>query len=227
VRKRWCIPTVGAEFVWRMEDLLELYALAYNPQRPLVCFDEKSVQLVAETRQALPAAPGKPERYDYEYKRNGTRNLFVYFQPWIGWRHVRVTAQRTKRDFAECMRYLVDELFPEAEVIVLVVDNLNTHTPAALYEAFPPAEAQRILKRLEFHYTPKHGSWLNMVEIEIGVLSNQCLDRYIPDEETLRTEIAAWEKTRNEQQATIDCQFTTAKARIKLQRLYPVISKSH
>ena len=227
MRKRWCIPTVGAEFVWRMEDLLELYALPYNPKRPLVCFDEKMVQLVAETRRALPATPGRPERFDYEYKRNGTSNLFVYFQPWIGWRHVRVTGQRTKVDFAECMRYLVDELLPEAEVVVVVIDNLNTHTPAALYEAFPPAEAQRILKRLEFHYTPKHGSWLNMVEIEIGVLSNQCLDRYIPDSETLTTEIAAWEKTRNEHKATIDWQFTTAKARIKLQRLYPVISKSH
>lgn len=221
------MPTVGAEFVWRMEDLLELYALPCNPKRPLVCFDEKSVQLVAETRQALPATPGKPELVDYEYKRNGTRNLFVYFQPWVGWRHVRVTRRRTKVDFAECMRHLVDELFPEAEVIMAVVDNLNTHTPAALYEAFPPAEARRILKRLEFHYTPKHGSWLNMVEIELGVLSNQCLDRYIPDQETLIAEIAAWEKSRNEQKATIDWQFTTAKARIKLQRLYPVISKSH
>jgi len=182
------------------------------------------VQLIAEKRHPLPPKPGRPERFDYEYQRMGTRNLFLFFQPLAGWRHVRVTEQRTKIDFAHCMLYLVDELFPKVDCIVVVLDNLNTHTPAALYEAFEPAEAKRILDRLEFHYTPKHGSWLNMVEIEIGVLSEQCLDRRIPDADTLQSEIAAWEVSRNDQRATVDWQFTTAHAREKLKRLYPVIS---
>lgn len=207
-----------------MEDVLDLYAQARNPRRPLVCFDEKMVQLIAETRCPLPMKPGQPARYDYEYRRNGTANLFVFFMPLVGWRHVRVTARRTKLDFAECMRYLVDELLPEAEKIVIVSDNLNTHTPAALYEAFRPAEAKRILNRLEFHHTPKHGSWLNMVEIEIGVLWEQCLDRYIPDLDTLRTEVEAWEAQRNEQKTTVNWQFTISDARIKLDRLYPDVS---
>jgi hypothetical protein len=224
IRKRWCIPTIGAAFVWRMEDVLDLYARGEEPARPLVCFDEKSVQLIAETRRLLPSEPGQVARFDYEYKRNGTRNLFVVFRPFAGWRHVQVTERRTKIDFAHVMRDLVDELFPEAEKIIVVLDNLNTHTPASLYEAFEPAEAKRILDRLEFHYTPKHGSWLNMVEIEIGVLSEQCLDRRIPDADTLQSEIAAWEASRNEQKATVDWQFTTAHAREKLKRLYPVIS---
>jgi hypothetical protein len=224
IRKRWCIPTIGAEFVWRMEDVLDLYARPYDPRRPQVCFDEHMVQLIAEKRHPLPPKPGRPERFDYEYQRMGTRNLFLFFQPLAGWRHVRVTEQRTKIDFAHCMPYLVDELFPEADCIVVVLDNLNTHTPAALYEAFEPAEAKRILDRLEFHYTPKHGSWLNMVEIEIGVLSEQCLGRRIPDADTLQSEIAAWETSRNDQRATVDWQFTTARAREKLNRLYPVIS---
>ncbi len=209
-----------------MEDVLDLYAKPYDPKRPVVCFDEKMVPLIAETRRPLPMEPGQPERYDYEYRRNGTCNLFVFFQPLAGWRHVKVTERRTKVDFAHCMRYLVDELLPEAEVIRLVVDNLNTHTPAALYEAFVPAEAKRILDRLEFHYTPKHGSWLNMVEIEIGILSEQCLDRRIPDKDTLRREVAAWEASRNEQQATVNWRFSTLDARVKLKRLYPNISKS-
>ena len=209
-----------------MEDVLDVYARAYDPKRPQICFDEKSVQLIAETRQPLPSKSGQPQRFDYEYQRNGTANLFMFFQPWLGWRHVRVTDRRTKIDFAECMRYLVDELFPEADQVVVVLDNLNTHTPAALYEAFEPAEAKRILDRLEFHYTPKHGSWLNMVEIEIGVLCEQCLAERIPDEETLCPEIDAWEMTRNQQRATINWQFTTVDARNKLKRLYPVISKS-
>ncbi len=179
------------------------------------------VQLIVETRHPLPMEPGKPERFDYEYQRNGTRNLFVFFQPLAGWRHVKVTERRTKIDYAYCMRDLVDVLFPKADVIRVVQDNLNTHTPAALYEAFEPAEAKRVLNRLEFHYTPKHASWLNMVEIEIGVLSEQCLDRRIPDEDTLRREVSAWEEPRNEQQATIDWQFTTSDARVKLKRLYP------
>jgi hypothetical protein len=207
-----------------MEDVLDLYARGYDPKRPLICFDEKMVQLIAETRRSLPSKPGRPERFDYEYRRQGTANLFIYFRPFAGWRHVQVTAQRTKVDFAHCLRYLVDELFPEAEVIIIVVDNLNTHTPAALYEAFKPAEAKRIMDRLEFHYTPKHGSWLNMVEIEIGVLTEQCLDRRIPDRDTLRTEVAAWEAARNEQKATVNWRFSTTDARIKLKRLYPDMS---
>ncbi len=204
-----------------MEDVLDLYAQGETLQQPLVCFDEKSVQLIAEKREPLPGKPGQPERFDYEYKRNGTCNLFVFFRPFAGWRHVQVTEQRTKVDFAHCMRYLVDELFPEAKKIIVVLDNLNTHTPASLYEAFQPAEAKRILDRLEFHYTPKHGSWLNMVEIEIGVLVEQCLDRRIPDANTLKSEVAAWEASRNEQKATVDWQFTTTDARVKLKRLYP------
>ena len=207
-----------------MEDVLDLYAEPYDPKRPKVCFDEKMVQLIAEIRHPLPMKPGQPERFDYEYKRNGTRNLFVFFQPLAGWRHVKVTEHRTKVDYAHCMQYLVDELFPEADSIRVVQDNLNTHTPAALYEAFKPAEAKRILDRLEFHYTPKHGSWLNMVEIEISVLANQCLDDRIPDEDTLRREITAWEASRNEQQATVDWCFTSSDARLKLKRLYPNIS---
>ena len=226
MRKRWCVPTVGAEFVWHMEDVLDVYARAHDPKRPQICFDEKSTQLIAETRQPLPGKPGQPTRYDYEYQRNGTANLFLFFQPLVGWRHVRVTERRTKIDFAECMRYLVDDLFPEAETIVLVLDNLNTHSPASLYEAFEPAEAKRILDRLEFHYTPKHGSWLNMVGIEIGVLCEQCLADRIPDEDTLCREIAAWEEARNGQRATVNWQFTAIDARNKLKRLYPAISKS-
>jgi len=223
LRKRWCIPTAGAEFVWRMEDILDLYAELYDPKRPLVCFDEQSVQLIAETRRSLSMKPGKPERIDYEYKRNGTRNLFVFFQPLAGWRHVKVTKRRTKIDFSYCMRDLTDEFFPQAVVIRVVQDNLNTHTPASLYESFEPAEAKRILNRLEFHYTPKHSSWLNMAEIELSVLSGQCLDQRIPDEDTLRREVAAWQQLRNGQQATVNWHFTTENARIKLKRLYPDI----
>jgi len=226
VKKKWCIPTVGAEFVWRMEDILDLYRRPYDPKRPLVCFDEHLVQLIGEKRTPLPPTDEYPERYDYEYQRNGTRNLFLFFQPLAGWRHVRVTERRTKTDFAHCMQFLVDELFPDADKIVLVNDNLNTHGPVALYETFEPAEAKRILDRLEFHYTPKHGSWLNMVEIEIGVLCQQCLDDRIPDEDTLHHEIAAWEAQRNAQHATVNWQFTTIDARNKLKRLYPLISKS-
>ena len=209
-----------------MENVLDVYAWPYDPKRPQVCFDEHLIQLIAEKRQPLPAKPGRPERFDYEYQRKGTRNLFLFFQPLAGWRHVKVTKQRTKIVFAHCMQYLVDDIFPDADKVVLVLDNLNTHGPASLYEAFEPAEAKRILDCLEFHYTPKHGSWLNMVEIEISVLCEQCLDDRIPDEETLCHQIAAWETTRNEQQATVNWQFTTINARNKLKRLYPVISKS-
>jgi len=226
VKKKWCIPSVGAEFVWRMEDILDVYARPYDPQRPQVCFDEHPVQLIKEKRTPLPATATQPERYDYEYQRNGTRNLFMFFQPLGGWRHVKVTQQRTKQDFAICMRELVDDYFPEVDRVVLVVDNLNTHSPTALYETFEPAEAKRILDRLEFHYTPKHGSWLDMAEIEIGVLCEQCLAERIPDEATLRREIDAWERDRNLQRATVNWQFTSITARTKLKRLYPVISNS-
>jgi hypothetical protein len=209
-----------------MEDVLDVYTAPYDPQRPQVCFDEHMVRLIAEKCHPLPAKPGRPERFDYEYQRNGTRNLLLFFQPLAGRRHVRVTERRTKIDFAHCMRYLVDRRFPEADKVVVVLGNLNTHGPASLYEAFEPAEAKRILDRLEFHYTPKHGSWLNMVEIEIGVLCEQCLADSIPDQDTLCREVAAWEAARNEQQATVNWQFTTIDARNKLKRLYPVISKS-
>lgn len=220
------IPSVGAEFVWRMEDVLDVYARPYDPKRPVVCFDELLVQLIAETRRPLPPKPGRPERFDYEYRRNGTRQLFVFFQPQAGRRRVLITEHRTKVEYAHAMRYLVDELFPEAEVIVLVQDNLNTHTPAALYEVFEPAEAKRILDRLEFHYTPKHGSWLNMVEIELSILCKQCLDDRIPDSETLRRKVRAWETARNEQRATVNRRFSTSDARVKLERLYPNLSES-
>jgi hypothetical protein len=186
-----------------------------------VCFDEKSFQLVAETRRSIPMQAGWPKRFDYEYKRKGTRNLFVFFQPLTGWRHVQITHQRTQIDFAYCMRDLTDVFFPQASVIRVVQDNLNTHTLASLYEAFKPAEAKRILNHLEFHYTPKHSSWLNMAEIELSVLSGQCLDRYIPSENILQREIAAWEEPRNAQHSTVDWHFTTADARVKLKRLYP------
>lgn len=209
-----------------MEDVLDVYARPYDTKRPQVCFDELPIQLIAETRKPLPPKPGQPERFDYEYKRNGTRNLFFFFQPLAGWRHVLITEHRTKVDYAYAMRHLVDDLFPDAEVVVVVQDNLNTHTPAALYEAFEPAEAKRILDRLEFHYTPKHGSWLNMVEIELGVLSEQCLDDRISDDETLRRAVEAWETARNEQRATVNWRFSISNARAKLARLYPNLSES-
>jgi hypothetical protein len=204
-----------------MEDVLDLYAEPYDPQRPIVCFDETPYQLIGEIRTPLPTQAGKPQRYDYEYHREGTCNLFVYLWPQAGWRHVKVTARRTKEDFACCMRDLVDIHFPDAEVIRIVLDNLNTHTPAALYKVFEPAEARRILRKLEFHYTPCHASWLNMVEIEIGVLDGQCLDRRIPDVETVEREVQAWQNSRNENQIKIDWRFTTEAARKKLGRLYP------
>jgi hypothetical protein len=204
-----------------MEDVLDLYAEPYDPRYPQVCFDEVPYQLVGETRTPLPMKPGKPQRYDYEYKRNGTCNLFICFQPLAGWRDVKVTERRTKRDFAQCIKDLVDVQFPDAVRIRVVLDNLNTHTPAALYEAFDAAEARRLVQRLEFHYTPKHGSWLNMAEIEISVLTAQCLDRYIPDRATLDREVTAWQNERNAHKASVDWRFTTVKARDKLNRLYP------
>ncbi len=204
-----------------MEDVLDLYAEAEDPKRPRVCFDECPYQLISEVRQPLPVQPGRPQCYDYEYKREGTCNLFMFVQPHVGWRHVKVTDRRTKVDFAQCMKDLVDVHFPNAEVIRVILDNLNTHTPAALYEAFEPAEARRIIRKLEFHHTPKHGSWLNMAEIEFSVLAGQCLDRRLPDIATVGSEIAAWEADRNAERATITWRFTTDKARAKLSRLYP------
>ena len=204
-----------------MEDVLDVYAEPYDPTRPKVNFDETTKQLIQETRQPLPAQPGRPQRYDYEYARNGTRNLFLFVEPQAGRLHVWVTEQRTKLDFAQAMQWLVDEGYPEATVIRVVLDNLNTHKLASLYEAFEPAEARRIARKLELHYTPKHGSWLNMAEIELSVLQQQCLDRRIPDDATLGREIAAWEHQRNTEQATIDLRFSVSDARKKLERLYP------
>jgi hypothetical protein len=204
-----------------MEDVLDLYAEPYDPQYPVVCFDESPYQLISEVRQPVPVAPGQPVRYDYEYRREGTCNLFMFVQPLGGWRPVKVTDRRTAQDFAHCMKDLVDSHFPKATLISVVLDNLNTHTPAALYETFPPAEARRILQKLDLRYTPKHGSWLNMAEIEFAVLSTQGLDRRIPDRATMRRRIAAWEAARNAVQATINWRFTTTKARRKLKRLYP------
>ena len=204
-----------------MEDVLDLYAEPYDPQRPVVCFDETSTQLLAETRPSLPPRPGLPLRQDYEYRREGTRNLFLACEPLAGWRQVAVTQRRTMQDFAQQMRWLVDEAYPEAEVLRVVMDNLNTHRPASLYETFPAAEARRIAKRLEFHYTPKHGSWLNMAEIEFSVLSRSCLRQRLPGEEALRREVNALVTERNAAQATINWRFNTQDARTKLHRLYP------
>ena len=217
----WCIPQVDAEYVARMEDVLDLYAEEPNPKRPVVCFDESPTQLIGEMRQPIPAAPGQLERFDCEYKRNGTANLFIFLDVHRPWRKVKVTERRSAEDYAHCMRELVDVHCPDAERIRVVQDNLSTHSAGALYQAFPPAEARRILRRLEFHYTPKHASWLNMVEIEIGVLRGQCLDRRIDSKEQLEAEIAAWERQRNASGARIKWMFTTDKARAKMGRAYP------
>jgi hypothetical protein len=204
-----------------MEDVLEVYAEPYDPRRPKVNMDATSKQLIKETRRPLPAKSGQPPRCDYEYERNGTRNLFLFVEPQAGWRHVHVTEHRTALDFAYEMQWLVDEAYPEADVIRGILDNLNTHKLASLYEAFTPAEARRIARKLEWHSTPKHGSWLNMAEIELSVLQQQCLDRRIPDADTLIREIAAWEQQRNMEKATIDWRFSVTDARQKLARLYP------
>jgi hypothetical protein len=221
--EEWCIPPqANAAFVAQMEDVLAVYTRPLDPARPLVCFDETSKQLVGEVRTPLPVAPGQPARYDCEYERQGTANLFLFTAPLLGWREVKVTDHRTRVDWAEVIRDLVDVHFPDAERITLVLDNLNTHDPASLYQAFEPAEAKRIWDKLEVHPTPKHGSWLNIAEIELSVLSRQCLDRRIPDQAMLKTEVAAWVAERNAEQVTIDWQFTTEDARIKLKHLYPV-----
>jgi transposase len=218
----WCIPQVDGEFVARMEDVLDLYAEQADPERPVICFDESPTQLIGEVRQPIPAKPGQLARCDCEYKRNGTTNLFIFLDVHRPWRKVKVTDSRAAVDFAACMRELADTHFPKAKRICVVPDNLSTHSAGALYQAFPPAEARRILRRLEFHYVPKHASWLNMVEIEIGVLRSQCLNRRIGDRQLLISEIAAWERQRNAARARIKWMFTTEKARAKMGRAYPL-----
>ena len=217
----WCIPQVDGEYVARMEDVLDLYAEAPDPKRPVVCFDESPTQLIGEVRQPIPAEPGQLERYDCEYKRNGTANLFIFLDVHRPWRKVKVTDSRAAVDFAACMRELTDVHFPEAERIRVVLDNLSTHFGRRALPGLPACEARRVLRRLEFHYVPKHASWLNMVEIEIGVLRGQCLDRRIATQEQLVSEIAAWERQRNASGARIKWMFTTEKARAKMGRAYP------
>lgn len=221
-KKMWCIPQVDAVYVARMEDVLDLYAEAAEPTEPVVCFDESPVQLIGETRMPIAASPGQPTRIDYEYRRNGTANLFMFVDAHRPWRHVKVTDQRTALDFAACMRDLVEVHYPEARRIRVVLDNLSSHSAAALYQAYPPQEARRILRRLELHFVPTHASWLNLVEIEIGVLKRQCLDRRIGDRAVLEEEIAAWEAARNGAGARIHWRFTTAQARATMGRAYPV-----
>jgi hypothetical protein len=208
-----------------MEDVLDVYHRPYDERRPLVCLDEASKQLVGETVQPLPAQPGQPERFDYEYVRNGTANMFMVSEPLLGWRAVMVTERRTAKDFAEVLRWLVEDVHPDVDRVVLVMDNLNTHKLASLYEAFPAEQARRIAEKLEIHHTPKHGSWLNMAEIELSVLARQCLDRRIESMDTMKKEVGAWEDERNADQVKIKWQFTTKEARIKLHRLYPVFQK--
>ena len=220
-KKMWCIPAVDGEYVARMEDVLDLYSEQPDPSFPVVCFDESPTQLIGETRVPIPAKPGVRERYDYEYRRNGTANLFVFLDAHRPWRHVKVTDQRTAVDFAECMRELVDVHYPNCFRVRVVLDNLSTHTKGSLYEAFPAAEAQRIANRLEFHYTPKHASWLNMVEIEIGVLRTMCLNRRISDRPTLEREVAACVRQRNASKARVRWLFDVEQARRKMGRVYP------
>jgi hypothetical protein len=216
-------PNANAAFVAAMEDILAVYQRPRDAARPLVCLDETSKQLIKETRQPIPMTQGRARRIDYEYERNGVANLFMLFAPLEGWRHVEVTDRRTAIDYARILRDISDKYYPQARKIVLVQDNLSTHKPASLYEAFPAPEARRLVERFEWHYTPKHGSWLNMAESELAVLSSQCLDRRIPDKPKLISEVAAWEKARNKYNAVADWQFTTADARVKLKHLYPAI----
>jgi hypothetical protein len=224
LKEQWCIPPeANADFVWHMEDVLDVYHRPYDPDRPLICLDETSRQVLAETRAPLPAAPGRLARHDPEYARDGVVNLFLVSEPLRGQRQVRLSARRTRIDFAHCIKDLVDVQYPEAAGIVLVMDQLNTHSPASLYEAFPPAEAKRLADKLEIHYTPKHGSWLNMAEIELSVLARQCLAQRIETKEDLERHVAAWEEERNERGDQIKWRFTTADARIKLRRLYPTL----
>jgi hypothetical protein len=224
LRQQWVIPPdASAAFVANMEDVLDVYARPYDPARPVVCVDEGGKQLIGEVREPLPVRPGSPAKRDYEYEREGMANLFLAVEPLGGRRHVEVTERKTAVDFAHFLKLLSDGPYREAEAIVLVCDNLNTHTPACLYEAFPPEEARRLARRFEWHHTPKHGSWLNVAECELSVVARQCLDRRIPDLETLKREVAAWERARNAAQVGVDWQFTTADARVKLKRLYPTV----
>jgi len=216
-------PDANAAFVAGMEDVLEVYHRPHDPACPVVCVDETSKQLIVETRVPIATTPGHPARHGYEYQRNGTANLFMIFAPLEGWRHVKVTDRQAAVDYAQILKELSDTHFPEANKIVLVQDNLNTHKPASLYEAFPAVEARRLVERFEWHYTPKHGSWLDLAESELSVLSSQCLDRRIPDKQTLIEEVGAWEANRNKHHTKADWQFTTADARVKLKRLYPTI----
>jgi hypothetical protein len=224
LKKQWVIPPqADAEFVCAMEDVLEVYHRDFDPDRPVVCLDESSKQLVGEVARPWPTAPGQPQRFDYEYERKGTVNLFLVTEPMVGQRWVKVTDRRTATDFAEVIRELVDEHYPRAKKVVLVMDNLNTHKPASLYEAFAPAEARRLLEKVEIHHTPKHGSWLNIAEIEFSVLNGQCLNRRLADRAAVQKEVAAWQRQRNRAGGTVDWQFSTKDARIKLKRLYPSI----
>ena len=223
--KSWCIGKPSAQFVAKMEDVLAVYARPYDADRPVVCLDEVSKELHSTPHGTLPMTPGQPLRQDYEYARHGVCNLFLAVEPLSGRRRVHVTQRRTASDFAEELRILVEEAYPDVEKVVLVTDNLNTHTPAALYARFEPAHARRIAARIEWHYTPEHGSWLNIAECELSVLARQCLNRRIADMPTLECEAAAWQAQRNHRQITVDWHFTTADARIKLKRLYPVIKE--
>ena len=216
-------PDACAGFVANMEDVLEVYQRPHDPARPLVCLDETSKQMIRETRAPIAMTPGRAAREDCEYERNGVANLFMLFAPLEGWRHVEVTDRHTATDYAQVLKHLSDTRFPEAAKIVLVQDNLNTRKPASLYQAFPAAEARRLTERFEWHYTPKHGSWLDMAESELGVFASQCLDRRIPDRQALAKEVAAWTNNRNKHHAKADWQFTTADARVKLKRLYPLL----
>lgn len=224
LKQQWVIPPkASAAFVAHMEDVLELYAKPHNASRPVMCVDEGGKQLIGEVRQPLPVRPNSPAKHDSHYRRGGVVNLFMAFEPLAGRRHVSVTQRKTSVDFARFLRTLSDEHYREAEKIVLVCDNLSTHSPAALYEAFEPTEARRLAERFEWHYTPKHGSWLNVAEMELSVLARQCLDRRIPDLAALQCEVAAWQRQRNLEQVAVDWQFTTDDARIKLKKLYPTI----
>ena len=224
MKEQWCIPPeANADFVWHMEDVLDVYHRPYDPDLPLICLDETSRQVLGEVRNSLPPAPGRSARHDPEYARDGVVNLFLVSEPWRGQRQVRLSERRTRIDFAHCIKDLVDVQYPEAAGIVLVMDHLNTHSPASLYEAFPPAEAKRLADKLEIHYTPAHGSWLNMAEIELSALQRQCLDRRLGNRVTMAREVAAWVTARNAATTTIDWRFTTADARIKLKRLYPAL----
>ena len=224
LRKCWVIPPKeNAEFVAAMENVLDVYKSPYNPKIPMVCMDEQPIQLIGEKRLPIPTEPGKPQRCDYEYERNGTAVGFMFTEPLAGKRKINIKKRRTKIDWAEEIKELLDFDYPQAQKVLLICDNLNTHTLGALYEAFPPEEARRLLNRVEIHYTPKHGSWLNIAEIELSVFTRQCLDRRIPEIETLEAEAKKWEQGRNSNQKSVDWQFTTEDARIRLKRLYPQI----